>query len=90
MTKRTRGQTMGRSEGKAFEAEGTAMAKDLSKEEFHLHVQGTQNKKKNQCSWSRKKRVREVGKETGKGPFRCLDIWAWRQFKNGGKSLTEG
>ena len=32
---------MGRSEGKAFEAEGTAMAKDLSKEEFHLHVQGT-------------------------------------------------
>ena len=46
MTKRTRGQTMGRSEGKAFEAEGTAMAKDLSKEEFHLHVQGTQKKKK--------------------------------------------
>lgn len=39
--KMTRSQTMGRSEGKAFWAEGTATAKDLRKEEFHLHLQGT-------------------------------------------------
>ena len=41
---------MGRSEGKAFEAEGTATAKDLSKEAFHLQVQGTKKKKKKKIS----------------------------------------
>ena len=53
---------MGRSEGKAFEAEGTAMAKDLSKEEFHLHVQGTQKKKK-----SVQLEQKEKGEGSGKG-----------------------